>query len=637
MKIADRLYLPDATQAVLWDMDGVLIDSLTFAWETSNRLIEKRFQSPHTLDGDFLRSVFPFDPPLFWEKIIAHLQDSGVGSAAREDAHRLCKEYIDLRLSTPFPVHPGIIEILDHLEHMKIPCAVVSNNPSGEITKILGNCGLAGRFSVIVGNDHDDIRKKPAPDAYLEATRLLGIENDRCTVIEDSSLGVAAGLAAGCHTLAVATGNSDYSALEQAGAHQVYTRFSQASVSLSFGDVTKKKIITPNEFVSHMVEHIAWRLGSSIDFSWYTNDYRAAGVELGAALRKYPARLSSASCLGMIDDGSAETLIDLAAESTGLSIESVGAIALDWFLSLRCEQLENGKPLKDLLAGIAEGLQARIRVRVCSLEDPHHTWEGVFRSLGIALSRIFTPGAASPSPDGMTEKSSEEGPISIKRSGLTYCEVRRITAESDVVAIVDFSQPKNHSIRFHVAPTISVTGIDRLLIAFADQAGFSLRLTFSASFLSSSHVLFEDTALVIGRALLELLSARMHGPGAQGAGSNLHTQDDFENIPIGVGVSVEGRKFWSFVPFDQSYAELRKNLLIGNDIHGTVRSEDLDDFIDGLSGGLTASIMLHIRRNLPAEIAWPLIFSGLGKAVSEAFSPNPYRRGVPPGVKATLA
>lgn len=637
MKIADRLHLPDSTQAVLWDMDGVLIDSLTFDFEICNELIQGRFQSPPLLDEAFIRSVFPFDPLVFWEKIIAHLRSSGVDTTSREDAQRLTEEYVALRGSTPFPVHSGVIEILDHLDRLKIPCALVSNNPVGEIAKILGNCGLDHYFKVMVGNDQGDLRKKPAPDTYLQAARLLGIEPGACVVIEDSTLGVAAGLAAGCHTVGVATGSSAYAALQEAAAHQVYTGFSQTSVAVSFDDVTKKKITTPNEFVSHMVEHVAWRLGASIDFHWNSDNYFVAGVELGATLREYSARCSSAACLGMIDDGSAEVLIDPAAAEAGLFIEAAGDLDLDWFLALRCEQIKNGRPLEDLLRGIAEGMQAHIRVRVCSVEDPHHAWEGVFRSVGIAASRIFTPAPDFSSAARITEKSSSEGAVSVKRSGLDYCEVRRVTAESDVLAAVDFSRTGDHSIRFDVAPSISVTGADRLLTSFADAAGFSLRLEFSASFLSSSHVLFEDAALVIGRALLELVSARMHERGAQGAGSNIRTREDFETNPIGVGVSIEGRKFWSFVPFEQSYRELRDNLLIGNDVYESVRSEDLDDFIDGLAGGLTASIMVHIRRNLPAGKAWPLIFAGLGRAIAEAFSANPYRRGVPPGVKATLA
>jgi hypothetical protein len=125
--------------------------------------------------------------------------------------------------------------------------------------------------------------------------------------------------------------------------------------------------------------------------------------------------------------------------------------------------------------------------------------------------------------------------------------------------------------------------------------------------------------------------------GAEGAGSNIRSVEDLAQRAIGVALSVEGRKFWSFVPFEESYAGLRRRLLIGQDVLGALRSEDLDDFIDGLAGGLSASIMIHIRRIAPADETWLGIFDGLGTALGEVFQPNPERRGVPPGVKATLA
>jgi len=91
----------------------------------------------------------------------------------------------------------------------------------------------------------------------------------------------------------------------------------------------------------------------------------------------------------MIDDGCAEVFVSLSTK--GLKLSSVKSINLVWLLSTRCEQLDSGKPLVDLLKGLAAGLQAQIQVNICSFEDPHHTWEAVFRGVGIALSKIFTP------------------------------------------------------------------------------------------------------------------------------------------------------------------------------------------------------------------------------------------------------
>ena len=66
-------------------------------------------------------------------------------------------------------------------------------------------------------------------------------------------------------------------------------------------------------------------------------------------------------------------------------------------------------------------------------------------------------------------------------------------------------------------------------------------------------------------------------------------------------------------------------------------AEDLDDFLAGLAGSLGCSIMVHLKELPDPAERWPLLFRALGCALCEAFAPNPYRRGVCPGVKATLA
>jgi imidazoleglycerol phosphate dehydratase HisB len=146
----------------------------------------------------------------------------------------------------------------------------------------------------------------------------------------------------------------------------------------------------------------------------------------------------------------------------------------------------------------------------------------------------------------------------------------------------------------------------------------------------------EDVGLVLGRALKEILVLRMEHWGVYGAGSSLDSRQDLEQ-PIRVALSVEGRKCWKLVPGRDSYDQLRKRFLIGHEVCGELYSEDLDDFLDGLSGGLGCSIMVHFEQIVDPAEGWPLLFAGLGKAVHQAFEPNPYRRGVPPGVKATLS
>ena len=125
--------------------------------------------------------------------------------------------------------------------------------------------------------------------------------------------------------------------------------------------------------------------------------------------------------------------------------------------------------------------------------------------------------------------------------------------------------------------------------------------------------------------------------GANGAGSSLCSKDDFYNQPIRVGVSVEGRKFFKFVPFQDSFDVIRKHFIIGQKVLDSLLSEDLDDFLDGLAGGLDCSIIIHLKELKDANEGWQLLFKNLGKAMKQVFDLNPYRKGVPPGVKATLS
>jgi imidazoleglycerol phosphate dehydratase HisB len=414
------------------------------------------------------------------------------------------------------------------------------------------------------------------------------------------------------------------------------------TLKLTFGDVRAKHISTPNDFVSHMIEHIAWRLGCSIELVRDNEDWQELGTDLGAHVRAFLPQRTSAAAIGMLDDGSAEALIELD-QPAGLDMAGSTAIDLDWFLSLRCEQLESGQGLKDLLTGLSRGLEARIAIVVCSLEDPHHTWEGVFRAVGSALSKLFTPELPALDYASTSETNIDYGDIVVKTRSAYLVEIHRHTAESGLTATVDFQQKQPSAFTYQGGPIAhyrnsdALTAFKTLMDIMANEAGFSYHVVFSSKMLSSSHVLLEDSGMALGKALREVMVKRMMDLGVNGGGGSLHTPTDFHHQPIRVGISVEGRKFWRFVPLTMDYDHIRRNLIIGQTIMNGLYSEDLDDFLDGLSWGLGCSLVIHIKELLPAETAWPMIFKHLGTALGELFRINPYRRGVPPGVKANLA
>jgi imidazoleglycerol phosphate dehydratase HisB len=413
------------------------------------------------------------------------------------------------------------------------------------------------------------------------------------------------------------------------------------TIRLESGQVTDKKIFTPNDFVSHMLEHIAWRMGCSILLEWDDEEWRDLGFAFAGAIRKFAPNKREAAALGMIDDGSAEVAVELDA-ATGLKLESSAAIDTEYFLSLRCEQLKSGETLLELLSGIALGLDGQITILVCSLRDPHHTWEGIFRGLGTALHHIYAP--LQPARNFSANKaggSSQEG-IEIKHCSCHAAQISRQTAESELLMDIDFNGPAEASFLYkgtaidHFKNSEALAGLQNLLNMVATTCGFSMNGVFTSRALSSSHVLLEDTGMVFGRVLREILLKRMADQGINGAGSSIGKRSDISEQAVSVGISVEGRKSCLFIPLATSRDKLYRKLIIGHTVFGGLYSEDLDDFFDGFSWGFGCSIMIHCKEIPDPEEGWRQLFSNFGTALSQVLQINPSRKGVPPGVKANL-
>jgi imidazoleglycerol phosphate dehydratase HisB len=214
--------------------------------------------------------------------------------------------------------------------------------------------------------------------------------------------------------------------------------------------------------------------------------------------------------------------------------------------------------------------------------------------------------------------------------------VQRLTAESEIRLSIMRGQGGGALARFDVADSIDVTAFPAILNHFCRAADIHVDMDFRATRLTSSHVVLEDTGLAMGIGLFEMLRARMAETGVNGAGSSLRTRDDFFNAGVSASISVEGRKFLKVISAT-GMDDFRWRHVLGHYAFGGVRSEDIDDFIDALAGGMRASIFLHERvaYDDPA-LFWDHAIDALGRALNEAFAENTARRGLPPGVKATL-
>jgi HAD superfamily hydrolase (TIGR01509 family) len=185
--------MPEPT-AVLFDMDGTLIDSEPVWFETEVRLLagygfelgpehwQHVLGQPSEISSRYLLGISGV--PLSWQEL-AELIESGVVA----------------RLSEGLDLLPGAKELLVELQAAGVPAALVSASSRRIVDACIGAIG-ADFFRHTVSGD-DVARPKPDPQPYLRAAELLGVDPADCVVIEDSPVGTAAGAGAGCRVLAV--------------------------------------------------------------------------------------------------------------------------------------------------------------------------------------------------------------------------------------------------------------------------------------------------------------------------------------------------------------------------------------------------------------------------------------------------
>lgn len=181
-------------EAVVFDMDGVLIDSEP-VWERVRRKFvaarggrwaedaQDRMMGMSTAEWSGYMSKdlgLSLSPPQVAELVIA----------------AMAAEYSD-----HLPLLPGAVEAVRELS-ARWPLAVASSAPKSLIEAVLDASGLRGAFAAAVSSEEVP-RGKPAPDVYLAATTRLGVPPAACAAVEDSANGLRSAAAAGLAVIAV--------------------------------------------------------------------------------------------------------------------------------------------------------------------------------------------------------------------------------------------------------------------------------------------------------------------------------------------------------------------------------------------------------------------------------------------------
>jgi beta-phosphoglucomutase len=186
-----------AGMALIFDMDGVLVDSTalhTEAWRQYLRKhrieiadIEDRMLGRH--NDEIVRDFFA-GTDLKPDVVVRHGREK----------ERLYRTLVAPELETR--LIRGAVGFVRR--YSDLPLGLASNAEAANLEFILEATGLRPCFRAVV-NGHDVARPKPAPDIYLRVARLLGAPPEDCIVFEDSQVGIAAARAAGMRVVALTT------------------------------------------------------------------------------------------------------------------------------------------------------------------------------------------------------------------------------------------------------------------------------------------------------------------------------------------------------------------------------------------------------------------------------------------------
>ncbi len=124
---------------------------------------------------------------------------------------------------------PGVRALIAEAQRRGLPVAVASSSLREWVNLKLSVIGLTDAFPVRLGGD-DIENGKPAPDIYIKAARLIGLEASECIAIEDSPIGLAAASASGAYTVCTLTDSTRH--LDLSAAHVILENLEEFDYSL---------------------------------------------------------------------------------------------------------------------------------------------------------------------------------------------------------------------------------------------------------------------------------------------------------------------------------------------------------------------------------------------------------------------